>query len=59
MERLVEGVPSDVAASIIATASSPEAATEALQAARQIDMTRTVLHSKREFDPENPFDIEG
>ena len=59
MERLVEGVPSDVAASIIATASSPEGATEALQAARQIDMTRTVLHSKREFDPENPFDIEG
>jgi hypothetical protein len=58
VERLSEGVPQDVAASIIATSSSAQEAAERLGKSREQDMTKTVVHAKREIDPENPFDFE-
>jgi hypothetical protein len=58
VERLREGVPDDVAASIIATSSSATEAAERLGKSREQDMTKTVVHAKREIDPENPYDFE-
>ena len=58
VERLSEGVPEDVAASIIATSSSAQEAAERLGKSREQDMTKTVVHAKREIDPENPYDFE-
>jgi hypothetical protein len=57
-ERLREGVPEDVAASIIATSSSAQEAAERLGRSRDQDMTKTVVHAKREIDPDNPYDFE-
>lgn len=58
VERLVEGVPAEVADEIISTSGSVEEATSRLQQSRQQDMTKTVVHTPRRFDPDNPFDME-
>lgn len=57
LERLSEGMSDDMVTEIISGASSAEEARERLEGARVPDMTKTALHAKAEFDPENPFDL--
>lgn len=56
-ERLLEGVPSEVAEQIVASADDAEEATRRLAAARVPDMAKTALHEPSTFDPDDPFAI--
>lgn len=57
-KRLVEGVPDVIAEQVIATSSTVAEATSKLLKSREPDMANVAVHSKRSFDPDNPFDIE-
>lgn len=57
VRRLSEGIPDDVADTIIATSSSVQEATERLAEHREADMSKVALHAKTAFDPTNPFDL--
>jgi hypothetical protein len=56
--RLTEGVAPEIAEQAMASASSVEEAVERLSGMREIDMTKTAVHEKRQFDSDNPFNME-
>lgn len=58
IERLTEGVHSDLVDEVIGSSSSVEQARQALEKARVPDMHKTALHERSQFDPDNPFDLE-
>jgi hypothetical protein len=58
-ERLVEGVPGDVAAEIVASSTTTEEATARLAAVREVDMTKVAVHEPRRFDADDPYGIGG
>jgi len=56
--RLTEGVAPEIAEQAMASASSVDEAVERLSGMREIDMTKTAVHEKRQFDSDNPFNME-
>jgi len=58
IDRLSEGMSPEMLEEIIGGAASTDEALDKLAKARIPDMTKSALHEKSGFDPDNPFDLD-
>lgn len=56
-DRLLEGIPDDIAEQVVAGADDVDEATRRLAAIRVPDMVKVALHEPSSFDPDDPFDL--